>query len=103
MLFRTEPSGVLAISQPAHAWVSGQILRAWDEPLGQPLLLAAEQHDIGWLDWETAPTSIPRPGARISFVRSARQCIRRCGGRASSARSALGALMSRFLSRGTAE
>jgi hypothetical protein len=56
MLFRTEPSGVLAISQPAHAWVSEQILRAWDEALGEPLLLAAEQHDIGWLDWETAPT-----------------------------------------------
>src|SRR5580658_1711782 len=56
MLFRTEPSGVLAISQPTHAWISGQILRAWDEALCKPLLLAAEQHDIGWLDWETAPT-----------------------------------------------
>src|ERR1700735_2156435 len=56
MLFRTEPAGVLATSQPAHAWVSGQILRAWDEALSEPLLLAAEQHDIGWLDWETAPT-----------------------------------------------
>jgi hypothetical protein len=56
MLFRTEPSSVLAISQPTHAWISGQILRAWDEALGKPLLLAAEQHDIGWLDWETAPT-----------------------------------------------
>jgi hypothetical protein len=22
MLFRTEPSGVLAISQPTHAWIS---------------------------------------------------------------------------------
>jgi hypothetical protein len=56
MLFRTEPSGVLAISQPTHAWISGQILSAWDETLGKPLLLAAEQHDIGWLDWETAPS-----------------------------------------------
>jgi hypothetical protein len=62
MLFRTEPSGVLAISQPAHAWISGQILRAWDEALGEPLLLAAEQHDIGWLDWETAPTFNPETG-----------------------------------------
>jgi hypothetical protein len=56
MLFRTGPSGVLAISQPTHAWISGQILRAWDEALSEPLLLAGEQHDIGWLDWETAPT-----------------------------------------------
>lgn len=62
MLFRTEPSRVLAISQPAHAWISGQILRGWDEALGEPLLLAAEQHDIGWLDWETAPTFNPETG-----------------------------------------
>jgi hypothetical protein len=62
MLFRTEPSGVLAISQPAHAWISGQILRGWDEALSEPLLLAAEQHDIGWLDWETAPTFNPQTG-----------------------------------------
>jgi hypothetical protein len=62
VLFRTEPSGVLAISQPSHAWISGQILRAWDEALSEPLLLAAEQHDIGWLDWETAPTFNPNTG-----------------------------------------
>ena len=62
MLFRTEPSGVLAISQPTHAWISGQILRAWDEAFGEPLLLAAEQHDIGWLDWETAPSFNPETG-----------------------------------------
>jgi hypothetical protein len=62
MLFRTEPSGVLAISQPTHAWISGQILRAWGEALADPLLLAAEQHDIGWLDWETAPTFNPETG-----------------------------------------
>jgi Protein of unknown function (DUF3891) len=62
MLFRTEPSGVLAISQPTHAWISGRILRAWGEALSEPLLLAAEQHDIGWLDWETAPTFNPQTG-----------------------------------------
>lgn len=56
MLFCNHGSGVLAISQPAHAWISGQLLRAWAEPLGEPLLLAVEQHDIGWLDWEAAPT-----------------------------------------------
>lgn len=57
MLFRHSAPGVtLAISQPAHAWVSGQLLRAWAEPLEEKLLLAAELHDIGWLDWETAPS-----------------------------------------------
>ncbi len=52
----------LAVSQLAHAWISGQILREWAEPLSRPLLLAAEQHDIAWLDWETAPTFDPRTG-----------------------------------------
>src|ERR1700730_5924747 len=56
MLFRIEPSGVLAISQPTHAWISGQTLRAWDEALSEPLLLAAEPHEIGWVGWETTPT-----------------------------------------------
>jgi hypothetical protein len=59
MLFReptTPAAPALAISQLTHAWLSGQILRAFDAPLGEPLLLAAEQHDIGWLDWELAPS-----------------------------------------------
>ena len=56
MLFRDEPSGALAISQLTHAWISGQILRAWDDNLSETLLLAAEQHDIGWMDWEAEPT-----------------------------------------------
>jgi Protein of unknown function (DUF3891) len=62
MLFRSQTSGVLAISQPTHAWISGQILRAWQENLQETLLLAAEQHDIGWLDWETEPTFNPSTG-----------------------------------------
>ena len=56
MLFRAQSDGVIAISQPTHAWVSGQLARAWHDQLCAPLLLAAEQHDIGWIDWETAPS-----------------------------------------------
>ena len=56
MLFRHQASGALAISQLTHAWISGQILRAWEENLSETLLMAAEQHDIGWIDWETEPT-----------------------------------------------
>jgi Protein of unknown function (DUF3891) len=62
MLFRDQSSTILAISQPTHAWISGQILRAWDEPLGEALLLAAEQHDLAWIDWETAPSFDPESG-----------------------------------------
>jgi hypothetical protein len=56
MLFRSQPSGDLAISQLTHAWISGQLLRPWEETLSETLLMAAEQHDIGWIDWETEPT-----------------------------------------------
>ena len=60
MLFNDQgpirPPVRLAISQPAHALISGEILRAWAEPLHRDLVLAAEQHDVAWLDWEVSPT-----------------------------------------------
>ncbi len=62
MLFRDQPSGALAISQITHAWISGQILRAWDGNVSETLKLAAEQHDIGWIDWEAEPTFNPATG-----------------------------------------
>ncbi|MFT8243920.1 DUF3891 family protein [Roseomonas sp. BN140053] len=52
----------LAISQPSHAWISGQLLRAWADPVSPAVLLAAEQHDVGWLDWETEPSFDPETG-----------------------------------------
>lgn len=64
MLFREAAHAApgLAFSQPAHAWISGQLLRAWSDPLHEALLLAAEQHDLGWLDWEGAPSFDPHTG-----------------------------------------
>ena len=56
MLFREDAEGLIGISQPAHAWISGQLLRALPGPYPEALYLTAEQHDIAWLDWETAPT-----------------------------------------------
>lgn len=67
MLFRLAQPVPLAISQPAHAWISGQLLRAWATPLPEPVLLAAEQHDIGWLDWETDPGFDPATGRPFLF------------------------------------
>ncbi len=62
MMFLEDGTRVLAISQPAHAWVAGQILRAWPGGLDAPVLLAAEQHDLAWLDWETRPAFDPATG-----------------------------------------
>ncbi|MBE9225132.1 DUF3891 family protein [Phormidium sp. LEGE 05292] len=74
MLLRlSSPEEVICITQPHHAWISGQLARMWgNEQFGQvfpnqPVCLAAEQHDIGWLSWEQAPTLNPQTGYPHSF------------------------------------
>lgn len=63
MLLRALPDGsLLAISQPMHALVSGQLARAWGAPgfaLPDPyedVVTACAQHDVAWMGWEAAPT-----------------------------------------------
>jgi hypothetical protein len=54
VLIREDARGLLAIGQPAHAWLSGQLAQAWgNERFGafepfEEVCLAAEQHDAGW-------------------------------------------------------
>lgn len=73
MLHREDPAGLIVITQPAHAWVSGCLARAWgNEQFGsfaptEQVCLGAEQHDIGWLLWEGAPTLNPQTGHPCSF------------------------------------
>jgi hypothetical protein len=73
MLFRDGPNGSIAISQPSHAWLSGQLMRAWgNAEFGavapyEDVCLGAEQHDIGWLEWEQAPTLNPATGRPHGF------------------------------------
>ena len=67
MMYRSEGGRELSISQPAHAWISGQLLRRFAEPLSEQLLFAAELHDLGWLDWERAPPFDARAGRPPSF------------------------------------
>jgi Protein of unknown function (DUF3891) len=61
MLLRKDGLDVIAIPQPSHAWLSGQMARAWgNRRFAAPtpydeVCLAAGQHDIGWLDWEMRP------------------------------------------------
>jgi hypothetical protein len=67
----------LVIGQPAHAWVSGQLARAWGNAAfpapapREPFCLAAEQHDVGWADADLAPTVGP-DGRPRSFVEQPR-------------------------------
>lgn len=74
MLIRTERDYVVAISQPAHAVISGQLARAWgNERFGavepfEDVCLGALLHDIGWIDWEKAPTLNVTTGLPHSFL-----------------------------------
>lgn len=75
MLHRVhEGEGIVAISQPAHAWVADQIARNWgNEKFGefQPaadVYIAAALHDIGYLDWEQNPTLNPESGLPYTFL-----------------------------------
>jgi hypothetical protein len=68
-----EADRVIAISQTAHAWVSGQLARHWGNeyfpsfaPV-EPLCYAAEQHDRGFLEWERQPTLNPKSGLPHTF------------------------------------
>lgn len=74
MLVSAHPGGHLTVCQPAHAWLSGQLARAWgNERFGQvqpheEVCLAAEQHDIGMAAWDRAPTLDPGTGLPTSFT-----------------------------------
>jgi hypothetical protein len=74
MLLRHEDRSVLAIPQQSHAWISGQLARAWGNdrfPSPEPweeVCLAAEQHDIGMADWDLEPTLNPDTGLPHSFL-----------------------------------
>lgn len=74
MLHREDPGGLIGIPQPSHAWLSGQLARAWGnaafgavEPQ-EAVCLAAEQHDVGWTAWEAAPTVNPATGRPYAFT-----------------------------------
>ena len=74
MLLRSDDDGVIAIGQPAHAWLSGQLARAWgNERFGaveprEEVCLAAEQHDAGMAEWERRPERSPATGLPRSFM-----------------------------------
>jgi Protein of unknown function (DUF3891) len=64
----------VVIGQPAHAWVSGQLARAWGNA-GFPapasreaVCLAADQHDVGWADADLAPPLDPATGRPAPFT-----------------------------------
>jgi hypothetical protein len=77
MLVRHDDRGVLVIGQPSHAWISGQLARAWgNEQFGavdpyEEVCLAAEQHDIGMAIWDLEIRRNPQTGLPYSFLEMA--------------------------------
>jgi len=74
MLIRKEADATLAIGQLSHAWISGQLARAWgNERFGgveprQGVALGAEQHDVGWALFDLQPRWNPDTGLPRSFL-----------------------------------
>jgi len=74
MLIREDDRGVLAIGQPSHAWLSGQLARAWGNrrfgmvhPL-EEVCLAATQHDTGWGERDLQPLPHHERGRPRTFM-----------------------------------
>jgi Protein of unknown function (DUF3891) len=74
VLVRPDDDGALAIGQLSHAWLSGQLARAWgNERFGrvQPreeVVLGASQHDIGWALADLEPRLDTGTGLPRSFL-----------------------------------
>ena len=73
-MIRREHAGELVIlTQTAHSWVSGQLAARWgNERFARPephaeVLLAIEQHDGGWAEWEERPRLLP-DGRPMGFM-----------------------------------
>jgi non-ribosomal peptide synthetase component F len=69
MLLRNDGDAVICIGQASHAWLSGQLARAWrDVDPREEVCLAAEQHDVGMARWDRTPTLNAETGRPQSFM-----------------------------------
>ena len=77
MVLRRDRDGVLAVGQPAHAWLCGQLARAWGNARfgavtpRDEVALGAEQHDVGMAAWDLNPAFNPETGLPQSFLEMA--------------------------------
>jgi hypothetical protein len=73
MICRRERDGWLLITQPAHAWLAGELCRIWgNETFARPapfeaVVLATHLHDNGWLTWDANPR-LSVDGRPVSFL-----------------------------------
>jgi hypothetical protein len=74
MMLAAHRDGHVVVTQPAHAWLAGQLARAWGngrfgrfEPW-EEVCLAAEQHDVGMTAWDQSPTLEAATGLPTTFM-----------------------------------
>jgi hypothetical protein len=74
VILRPDGGGaVVAIGQASHAWLAAQLAQAWGNDRFAPpapreeVLLAAAQHDIGWIEWDLRPERHPDTGLPRQF------------------------------------
>lgn len=73
MICRREQDGWLLISQPAHAWLAGDLAANWgnaefESPVPRaPVVLATRLHDIGWAEWDAQPR-LNEQGRPVNFL-----------------------------------
>jgi hypothetical protein len=74
MILAAHAHGHVAVTQPAHAWLAGQLAQAWGngrfggfEPW-EAVCLAAEQHDVGMTAWDQSPTLDTATGLPRTFM-----------------------------------
>jgi Protein of unknown function (DUF3891) len=73
LILRPHGESVLAIGQASHAWLSGQLARAWGNARFAPpdpydeVCLGALQHDIGMADWDLRPARHRASGLPVQF------------------------------------
>jgi hypothetical protein len=69
VLVRERPDGAaLCIGQASHAWLSGQLARAWDPEPAEEVCLAATQHDVGMAQWDLTPALDRETGLPVHFM-----------------------------------
>jgi hypothetical protein len=74
VVLRRDGDGVLAVGQAAHAWLCGQMARAWgNDRFGavvprDEVALGAEQHDVGMTESDLRPERNPETGLPVSFI-----------------------------------
>ena len=73
MIIRPDGASLLFITQPDHAQMAGEAITRWqldgfaDHPRRDLILLAAREHDNGWIE-EDGATHVGEDGAPLDFV-----------------------------------